>query len=67
MWVKNKDVTIYGQSMFENLKNTDMGESNTLQLINFSPLRLNKGVHYIKFYLLEYLRSPLWMLKVSFH
>jgi len=30
-----KDVTIYGQFMFESAKNVVMGESNTLQLINF--------------------------------
>jgi len=50
-----KDVIIYGQSIFENSENIVIRESNNLQLINFSPLRLNKWARSIKFYLLGYL------------
>ena len=40
-----RDISIYGRSAFENLRDIVMGEPHTLQIINFSSLTVKqKGV-----------------------
>ena len=45
-----KDVIIYDRSISKIFEVAIMGESNTLQLINFSPLRLNKAAFHQNFH-----------------
>jgi len=54
-----RDVTIYGRSSSEDIRDAVMREPHTLQIINFSSFRLNKGVFSLGLYLLKYLFSSL--------
>jgi len=60
MSVRSKHVTIYGRAMSDNSMNV-MRKSSIIQIINFSPLWLNIGLHSITFYLLGY---PLFSLLI---